>query len=284
MIWSERPTLRRPVMLVAFKGWNDAADAASNALAWMVNRWEALPIARVDTETYFDFQATRPDVQIIRGNARSIIWPSVALSVARLPDGPHDVILVSGREPNLSWRGLCDELIGAARSLGSEMIVTLGALLGDVPHTRPVPLIGTAPDGEVALELGLRPSDYEGPTGIIGVLHDSCRLARMPSVSIWASVPHYLARPPNPAATRALLAAMPKIVGAGVDHHELDAAALLWRRQVDRAVGDDAELSAYLRRLERQVDAGGALELESGEDLAADIELFLRKRDGNDTA
>ncbi len=263
-------------MVVAFKGWNDAADAASNSMAWMRHRWNATKVGHLDPDPYFDFQAVRPQVKITGGVTREIIWPAIEFHAAQPANAEHDVILVSGVEPSFSWRDICDELLEVASALGCGTIVTIGALLADTPHTRPTRLIGTAPTAETVKQLGLVESRYEGPTGIVGALHDACRRAQVPSISLWAPVPHYLAVPPNPKATRALLIKVPELLGATIDLHEMDWVSEMWEQQINRVVANDAEMAAYIARLEEQADTAAADELVDGETLAAQFEDYLR--------
>ena len=276
MIWDEQPSLHDPFMVVAFKGWNDAADAASNSMAWMRHRWNATKVGHLDPDPYFDFQAVRPQVKITGGVTREIDWPAIEFHAARPANAEHDALLVSGVEPSFSWRGICDELLEVASALGCRTIVTIGALLADTPHTRPTRLIGTAPSAETVKQLGLVESRYEGPTGIVGALHDACRRAQVPSISLWAPVPHYLAVPPNPKATRALLIKVPELLGATIDLHEMDWVSKMWEQQINRVVANDAEMAAYIARLEEQADTAAAEELVDGETLAAQFEDYLR--------
>lgn len=270
-------------MVVAFKGWNDAADAASNAIAWMRHRWGATKVGHLDSEPYFDFQTARPQVKIAGGVTHEIAWPTIDLYSVQPEGATHDALLALGIEPNFSWRGVCDELLAAASACGCRTIVTIGAVLANSSHTRPVRLIGTAPDSETTRQLGLVESHYEGPTGIVGVLHDACRQAKMPSISLWAPVPHYLAVPPNPKATLALLDKVPKLLGTTIDLHEMHWVAEMWEQQVNRVVANDTEMAAYVARLEEQTDNTEAQELAtdltSGETLAADFERYLREQE-----
>ena len=194
------PPLRRPVLIAAFEGWNDAGDAATAAVEHLEDVWDATPLAAIDPEDYYDFQVNRPTVSLDEDLVRRIEWPTTRLSIARLP-GDRDVVLVRGLEPNMRWRGFCDEIVGLAQELGVEMVVTLGALLSDSPHTRPVPVSGTASDALTAETLDLQQSRYEGPTGIVGVFQDICARSGWPAASFWAAVPHYVAQPPCPKAT-----------------------------------------------------------------------------------
>ncbi|MGH9004065.1 MAG: PAC2 family protein, partial [Acidimicrobiia bacterium] len=214
--WQDRPTLRRPVMVAAFEGWNDAADAASGALTWLRSRWRAQRMATIEPEEFFDFQVSRPQVSLVDGVTRQITWPANDVFSAHIEEVGRDMVLLSGVEPNLRWKTFCDTVLDVARETGCEMVVTLGALLADVPHTRPIRLTGTAADPELIERLGLSHSRYEGPTGIVGVLHDACRGAGFPSVSLWAPVPHYVASPPNPKATRALIERLAELIAVPV--------------------------------------------------------------------
>lgn len=281
--WDERPELRRPVMIAGFEGWNDAAEAASSAVDWLRRRWNSRQIASIDPEAYYDFQAVRPRVVLTDGFARELKWPENRCFAASLSDASRDAVLVSGVEPSYRWRGFCEEILTVARETGCEMVITLGALLADVPHTRPVRITGTAVDDEMARRLGLERSRYEGPTGIVGVLHDTCRAAGLPSVSLWAPVPHYVASPPNPMATLALLDAISQLLGTHTDTDELRSGVAAWQQRIDEAVAEDEETSVYVRELERRVDEEVMEEdLPTGDALAAQIEQFLREQDDTD--
>lgn len=277
LLWDDRPELRSPVLLGAFKGWNDAGEAASGAMEWLRHRWEAQRFARIDPDPYFDFQAVRPQVVLVEGVTRELHWPANECFSARLPSARRDAVLLSGVEPSYRWRDFCSDIVAVAQETGCEMVVTLGALLADVPHTRPLRITGTAGDEALARRLGLERSRYEGPTGIVGVLHDACLRAGLPSVSLWAPVPHYVGHPPNPVGTLALLQAVGRLLDCPTDTGDLQAAAEVWRARVDEAVADDAETSGYVRELERRYDEEmSESDLPSGEELAAQIEEFLR--------
>jgi proteasome assembly chaperone (PAC2) family protein len=280
--WQDRPALQRPVMVAAFEGWNDAADAASGALTWLRGRWRAKRMASIDPEEFFDFQVSRPQVSLIDGVTRQITWPANDVFSAHLEEVGRDVVLLSGMEPNLRWRTFCDTVLGVARDTGCEMVVTLGALLADVPHTRPIRLTGTAADPDLIERLGLSHSRYEGPTGIVGVLHDACRGAGVPSVSLWAPVPHYVASPPNPKATRALIERLAELIGVPVGVGDLVEAAAAWEDRVNELVASDPDVSAYVRQLEeRDDDQIDERDLPTGETLAAELERFLRDQRGS---
>jgi len=302
--WNAQPSLRRPALIAAFSGWNDAADAATDSVRWLVRTTGARPFAELDPEEYVDFQASRPTVDLADGVVRSITWPSLRFSAGALPGSGRDLVLLTGVEPNLRWRGFCEDILAVARTTGCEIVVTLGALLGDTPHTRPTRCTGSATDEVLAARLGMPRSRYEGPTGIVGVLHDAVRRAGFASASIWAPVPHYVATPPNPKSTRALLERASDLLDLGLDLTELDIAASAWERSVSEVVAGDAEITAYVERLERRFDEAEAgpvatdddldlleeLEdeldddwfdeddLPSGEALAEDFERYLRDR------
>ncbi|MGH9035831.1 MAG: PAC2 family protein [Acidimicrobiia bacterium] len=280
--WQDRPALQRPVMVAAFEGWNDAADAASGALAWLRGRWRAKRMASIEPEEFFDFQVSRPQVSLIDGVTRQITWPANDVFSAHIEEVGRDVVLLSGVEPNLRWKTFCDTVLDVARGTGCEMVVTLGALLADVPHTRPIRLTGTAADPELIERLGLSHSRYEGPTGIVGVLHDACRGAGVPSVSLWAPVPHYVASPPNPKATRALIERLAELMGVPVGVGDLVEAAAAWEERVNELVASDPDVSAYVRQLEeRDDDQIDERDLPTGETLAAELERFLRDQRGS---
>ncbi len=302
--WSVEPSLHRPAMIAAFSGWNDAADSASDAVRWLVRAGAARPFAALDIEEYLDFQAARPTVELVDGVVRTVNWPSLAFSAGSLPAGGRDLVLLLGVEPNLKWRTFCDDVIDVARKTNCEMIVTLGALLGDTPHSRPIKCTGSATDEVLAARLGMQRSRYEGPTGIVGVLHDAVRRAGFASASIWAPVPHYVATPPNPKATRALLDRLSDLLDLGLDLTDLDIASSAWERSVSEVVAGDADVSSYVERLETRFDTaedgpGWAEtddeiavegddddvddddwfdedELPSGDSLAEDFERYLR--------
>lgn len=267
-----------PVVIAAFEGWNDAADAASGALSWLRHRWRATRFAQIDPEEFFDFQVSRPHVSLVEGVTRQISWPANDCFAAHIEEVGRDVVLLSGVEPNLRWKAFCQTLLDLARDTGCEMVVTLGALLADVPHTRPIRLTGTAADPDLIQRLGLQHSRYEGPTGIVGVLHDTCRQSGMPSVSLWAPVPHYVASPPNPKATRALIERLAELLGVPVGlGDDLSEAALAWEQRVNELVASDSDVANYVRQLEeRDDDQLDERDLPTGETLAAELERFLR--------
>jgi len=270
------PDLVDPVMLCAFEGWNDAGDAASGAVLHLEEVWSATQVAEFDPEDYYDFQVNRPEVTFDEG-VRAVTWPTTRLSVARIPLATRDVVLVHGIEPSMRWRSFTQELLGAARELGVEMVVTLGALLADSPHTRPVPVSGTSSDAALSLRLGYEPSTYEGPTGIVGVLQDACGQAGIPAVSLWAAVPHYVAQPPCPKATLALLARIEDLLDVPVPLGDLPEESRAWQIGVDELAAEDDEIAAYVRTLEEAVDTAELPEA-SGDAIAREFERYLRRR------
>src|SRR5919199_1952689 len=251
---STRPELRRPVLIAAFRGWNDGGQGASLAAGYLAKAWGAARFAEIDPEQFYDFQATRPQVSLAEGLTRRIDWPDNAFYHAPIPGTARDAVILLGTEPNLRWRTFSGLVIQLARELGVELVITLGALLADVPHTRPAPVTGSATDPDLVRELGLEQSRYEGPTGIVGVLHDACRRAAIPSVSLWAAVPHYVSLAPSPRAALALCERLGGLVGGELDTAELQEAAESYARQVSEAVAADEETAAYVEELEQRTD------------------------------
>jgi proteasome assembly chaperone (PAC2) family protein len=278
-----RPELTRPILVAAFRGWNDGAQAASLAAGYLAKTWDAELFAEVDPEEFFDFQAARPHVSLEEGLTRRIDWPETAFYQARPAGLDRDVVLLLGIEPNLRWRTFTELVAGLAEELGIEMLITLGALLADVPHTRPAPVTGSASDEELVERLGLSASRYEGPTGIVGVLHDVCGKRGIPSASLWAAVPHYVSLTPSPRGALALCERLGAVLGIEIDAGELEEAARNYEEQVSEAVASDEETAAYVDELERRSDQlDDATELPSGDALAAELTRFLRERDEED--
>jgi proteasome assembly chaperone (PAC2) family protein len=276
----ERPSLDRPVLVAAFRGWNDGAQGASLAVGYLAQAWAAERFAEIDPEEFYDFQVARPHVALEDGVTRRIDWPENAFFHAALPAGDRDVVLLLGVEPNLRWRTFAGEIVELAQELGVELVVTLGALLADVPHTRPAPVTGSATDSRLVEELGLAASRYEGPTGIVGVLHDACRVAGVPSASLWAAVPHYASLAASPKAALALCRRFAGLLDTEVELDELERAAETYERQVSEAVAENEETQAYVEGLERRRDAlGDELDLPSGDTLAAELTRFLREHE-----
>ena len=276
---SQRPELRRPVLVAAFRGWNDGGQGASLAVGYLAKSWSAARFADIDPEGFFDFQATRPHVSLVDGLTRQIDWPDSAFFHAQVPGTDRDAVLLLGIEPNLRWRTFCDLVSGLASDLGVELVITLGALLADVPHTRAAPVTGSASDPELIEQLGLQASRYEGPTGIVGVLHDACRAAGIPSASLWAAVPHYVSLAPSPRAALALCTRLGSLIGADIDVEELEEASARYSEQVSEAVAGDAETAAYVEELEARADVIDEEDLPSGETLADQLTQFLRDRE-----
>jgi proteasome assembly chaperone (PAC2) family protein len=274
-----RPELDRPVMVCSFRGWNDGGQGASLANSFLARAWRAEQFADVDPELFFDFQMTRPNVTLA-GGVRRIAWPENSFQHARVgPDeGGRDAVLLLGTEPSLRWKSFADLITGLAGDLGTSMVVTLGSLLADVPHTRPAPVTASATDPDLLEQLGLQPSRYEGPTGIVGVVLDRCREAGIPSVSLWAAVPHYVQLTPSPRAAKALCDRLGSLLDLPIDTGELEEASEAYVLQVSEAVAADEETAAYVDELESRTEELDD-DLPSGESLAAELTRFLRERE-----
>ncbi|HEX9258411.1 MAG TPA: PAC2 family protein, partial [Acidimicrobiales bacterium] len=292
--WEWRPRLRTPVLVAAFGGWNDAGDAATLAVDHLVQVLEARRFATLDPEEFYDFQQTRPMVRLADGVTREVVWPANDLYAAGTAGG--DVILLAGNEPQLRWRTFCDQILGVARDLGVRQVLTLGALLADVVHSRPVNVIGTSTDPVLIERHQLQRSRYEGPTGIVGVLHDACARADVPSLSLWAAVPAYAQSTPSPKAALALVVEAGNLLGATLDVGALPDAAREYVDEIEAAVADDDDLLGYVRRLEALADSaedededgddaaiGEPAELPSLERLVEEVERFLRDQGADGT-
>lgn len=288
--WSREPNLHRPVVVAAFSGWNDAADAASTAVQSLVAAWNAEPLADIDPEQFTDFATIRPMVRLTPEGKRSIVWPSVQMWHARTPGS--DVILLLGPEPSLRWRLFCEQIVAVAERFDASMLITLGALLADVPHTRPVHLIGTATDDTLVERYDLQRSTYEGPTGIVGVLHDACSDAGMASVSLWAAVPAYASQVPSPKAAAALIERASEIIGTPSPTASLVRAVADYEQRIDQLVDEDEDLAEYVDRIGTMGDDYGDAELpfedddedldvDDGSSLVDEVEQFLRDQDGH---
>jgi predicted ATP-grasp superfamily ATP-dependent carboligase len=275
----QQPTLVRPVLVACFRGWNDGAQGATLAGSYLAKAWDAERFADIDPEGFFDFQATRPHVSLVDGFTRRITWPETAFYHARVPGLDQDVVLLLGVEPNLRWRTFSRLVTDLAKELGVELVVSLGSLLADVPHSRPAPVTGSASDPELVEKLGLQASRYEGPTGIVGVLHDGCRRAGIPSVSLWAAVPHYVSLTPSPRAALALCERLAELLGTTIDTAELSQAVDGYVEQVSEAVAADSETASYVEELEQRADTIDPEQLPSGDALAAELTRFLRERE-----
>jgi predicted ATP-grasp superfamily ATP-dependent carboligase len=278
----QRPELERPVLIAAFRGWNDGAQGASLAGGYLAKIWNAQQFASIDPEPFYDFQATRPMVSLVDGITRRIDWPDNDFYSAS-PEGlGRSAMLLLGVEPNLRWKRFTSLIVDLAREYDVELVVTLGALLADVPHTRPSPVTGTATDPELVERLGLQTSRYEGPTGIVGVLHDACRAADLPSVSLWAAVPHYVSLAPSPRAALALCQRLGDLLESPIETDELDQAVEAYTARVTEAVATDEETAEYVQELEQRAEMIDESDLPSGDSLAAELTRFLRERDEQD--
>jgi proteasome assembly chaperone (PAC2) family protein len=282
LIWeSDVPQLRSPMLVCSFRGWNDAAGAASRALAAVAESLDAELLAQIDPEEFFDFQATRPTITLKEGQARQIEWPQNNLFAARVPSADRDLVLFDGTEPSLRWRTFSEGVATAADALGAEMVVTMGALVAEVSHTLPVPITGLASSEELVEELDLERSNYEGPTGIVGVVHDCCRQLGMTSASLWAAVPHYVAAVPNPKAALALLRRLEGLTGIAVDASELEQESVSYDEQIGRAVDANPEIKELVERIEaEQVEQLGdeGADLPTADTIARDFQQFLRQQ------
>lgn len=276
--WRTRPTLDRPILVAAFEGWNDAGDAASGTVRYLIDRYDADLVAEIDAEEFFDFTTARPQAEIDDDGVRHIVWPTTEVYAATLPGDARDVLLMIGTEPQLKWRTFCAQVTGLAEQLGVRLVVILGALVAEVPHSRPVPVVGTAADPAMQAELGLQPSTYQGPTGVVGVLSAACRDAGLPSASLWAAVPTYVPTAPSPKAVLALLEHTAEVLGAWVPTTDLEIAAAAYERQVTELVQEDDETSDYVAQLEQRHDAGGDADEGAARSLVEEVERFLRDR------
>ncbi|MGZ4360313.1 MAG: PAC2 family protein [Gaiellaceae bacterium] len=282
---STLPSLRRPLLIAAFQGWNDGGQGATLGLGHLARVWEASRFAEIDPEEFYDFQATRPHVSLVDGTTRELSWPENGFYSAHIPEISRDAVLMLGVEPNLRWRTFAGLVTSLASELEVELLVTFGSLLADVPHTRPSPVTGSATDPRLIKELGLEISRYEGPTGIVGVLQDACHDAGIPSVSLWAAVPHYVSLAPSPRAALALCQRFGQLLGSPVDVGELEREVATYTEQVSEAVASDEDASSYVESLEQQADdlprtyelQGG--DLPSGDILAAELTRFLQERE-----
>ncbi|WP_408899482.1 PAC2 family protein [Nocardioides sp. R1-1] len=271
------PELVRPVVIAAFEGWNDAAESATAVVDHLMKVWDAKVVAAIDPEEYYDFQVNRPTVGIDENGFRKLTWPSTHVAVASPPDLDRDVILVRGIEPNMRWRQFTAELLATIDDLGGELFVTLGALLSDSPHTRPIPVSGSTTEADLMERLVLEQSTYEGPTGIVGVLQDACARVDIPAVSYWAAVPHYVAQPPCPKATLALLTRLEDLLETPIPLGDLPDEARAWERGVDELAEEDEDIADYVRSLEESRDTADLPEA-SGEAIAREFERYLKRR------
>lgn len=281
--WSDADIPRGPTLIVSFQGWNDAGNAASAAVSYLGQTGERKRIAEIDPEGFFDFQSHRPQISVHDGDIRFVEWPRNAFYEAEVDGLPNGILLLEGEEPSMRWDTFCDAIVSVAQECEVETVVMFGSLLADVPHTRQSAINCISSDPELVEGLGFRVANYEGPTGITGVLQHACSKAGLKSVSLWASVPHYVAATPNPPAALALVRAFEAVTGSMVDAAELESAADRFREQVSAAVAQDDEISGYVRTLEENVDADeeNAESLPSGDAIAKEIQRFLRQQDGS---
>ena len=275
---ADLPELTDPVMIAAFEGWNDAGEAATSAVEHLARVWDAEPFAALDPEEYYDFQVNRPTVGVDADGHRRVTWPTTRLLAARVPSLGRDVVIVDGIEPSMRWRGYAVELLECAERMGVTAIITIGALLADVPHTRPIPITATSDDPSMLDNLDVEQSRYEGPTGIVGVLSDAAVQAGLPSVSLWAAVPHYAGAGPSPKASLALLRRVEDLLDVPIPLEDLPELAQAWERGVDELAEGDSEVGDYVRALEQAKDTTELPEA-SGEAIAQEFERYLRRRD-----
>lgn len=268
---------RVTIMLAAFEGWNDAGEAASDALKFLGKQWGGEKISTIDADEFYDFQFTRPVIKRNSSGLRRIKWPTTRISKASVTESNLDVILVHGVEPSYKWRGYTAELVGMAKELDVDCLVLVGALLADVPHTRPIPITVSSDDDLIRESLNVEASTYEGPIGIVGVLAEVGQLADIPTLSMWAAVPHYVGQAPSPKAQLALLNRLEELLRVGLDTHALAEEAEAWERGVDELSTEDPEVAAYVRQLEEAKDTADLPEA-SGESIAREFERYLKKR------
>lgn len=276
LVYQSRPELRRPVLIAAFEGWSDAAEAATSAVSYLERRWDAKTFASVTPEEFFDFQAHRPTVKLIDGGIREIVWPSVEFAHATIPDTDRDAVLLRGAEPSMRWPTFCRAVLDVIQTTGVDTVVTLGALLAGRPHTRPTRVTGTASTPELAQRYGLATPRYEGPTSILGVLMDASRREGIPAVGLWAWVPHYVQGSPSPKAALGLVQRLGSLLDFSMDLTDLEKRTRTYETRIDEAVRSDPDIAATVQELERQADAEDEDNIPSGDELAAEVEQFLR--------
>jgi proteasome assembly chaperone (PAC2) family protein len=289
--WSSRPRLRSPIVIAAFAGWNDAGEAASTAARHLADVWATREFATIDPEEFYDFSSTRPQVRLRDGVHREIVWPANEFSASSVLNTDLDVVVLIGSEPQQRWRTFCEEVLSVASDLDARMLITMGALLAEVPHSRPVSVIGTAADGELIDRYGLQRSRYEGPTGIVGVLHDACGTAGLASLSLWAAVPAYVQGAPSPKAALALVERVADVLELAIPTTALEIASAAYEREVDEVVNNDEDLTGYVNRLEAMVDSGQPFgddddddegdSADTVDDLVEELERFLRDQRGD---
>jgi proteasome assembly chaperone (PAC2) family protein len=278
LAYQSRPQLRRPFLVVAFEGWSDAGDAATGAVNYLKGKWTATDFASIDPEDFFDFQAHRPLVRLNDQGIREITWPATEFSYASVPDAERDIVLLRGIEPSMRWATFTGLVLDVARSVEAEMVVGLAALLAGRPHTRPIRVTGTATTPELVTRYALATPRYEGPTGILGVLMDACRRTDLPAVTLWSWVPHYLQGSPSPPAALALLQRLGTLLDLPIDLADLEERSRAHDARVGEAVHADPEVAATVEELERQADAEDMNDIPTGDELAAEVERYLRNQ------
>ncbi|MCH2415382.1 MAG: PAC2 family protein [Acidimicrobiales bacterium] len=280
LIWNHDSldALNRPVLVVAFKGLFDASGSATSALEWLMEKSASENLGEIDSETFFDFTQERPSISFDKNGERALTWPKNKIVAMKTNENERDLLAISGIEPHLRWRTFSELLIEIVKKSNAESVLTLGSMVGMTPHSRPLTVTGSSTNPELAERLHLEKPSYQGPTGIVGVLHDALDRSRIPVISLRVSVPHYVPDSPNPKATRALLRRFEQVTGVTTEYEELDGPAADWQKQVDAAVASDDEITAYVTRLETAIDEDENL-LPSGDDLAAEFEAFLREQD-----
>jgi proteasome assembly chaperone (PAC2) family protein len=278
------PLLREPIMIVAFSGWNDAAEAASGAVEHLLSGWrdksdDVLPelIAEVESEDFYDFQVNRPIVSIDESEIRSITWPSTQVFGMAIPSMKRDLVIVTGVEPSMKWKSFTSELLDLADDLEVSLIVSLGSLLADTPHTRPITVTGTGAHPSIAHRLGVSVSKYEGPTGILGIIQDGCMRRGIDAISLWAAVPHYASNAPSPKATLALINTLEEFLNIKIPLSDLPERADAWEREVNDLAADDSDIADYVKALEESKDAAELPEV-SGDTIAKEFERYLRRQ------
>ena len=275
--YDDLPSLTDPVMIAAFEGWNDAGEAASSTITHLREVGQAELLTELDPEEYYDYQVNRPHISVDDAGVRQLDWPATRVYVARVPLFPRDVVLIQGIEPNMRWQQFTREILGLAAELDVNLVVTLGALLSDSPHTRPVPVTGSTTDAKLAADLGMEPSSYEGPTGIVGVIQEACERFGLAAVSLWAAIPHYVGQAPSPKGTLALVRKVEDVLDIPVPLGDLVEEARAWEIGVDELAEDDEEVADYVRQLEQARDTTELPEA-SGEAIAKEFERYLRRR------
>ena len=283
LVWdSTPPELRSPILVTAFQGWFDVGGAATGALEWLSECNESEQVAHIDPEEFFNFTEQRPIVRIDDGH-RTIQWPANEVHALRSPGADRDLVLVVGAEPHLRWRSFAEVIVDLAQRSGATLLVTIGAHIADIPHTRPFPVTGSTTDSQLASAWGLDRPSYEGPTGVVGVLHAQFEQMGVPTVSLRAAVPHYVSGAPNPKGSRALLERFERVTGLATGWAELDEASQEWEERVNDAMNSDEDVITYVRRLEKRADARAERDVPSPDDLGAEFERFLRRQDNSDS-